>query len=352
MRARQLDVDRRVARPSCGVGSRPALTADLVAHRDRVVATLVVDRPPHLVLGELCDADRVDALAEHLAARYDIAVDRVVLLDEDVYRVDGPGWVARLFPPGTDDAVAATADLLRRLASTKFPAERLAHDQPVSVCGGRPVLVTEFVEGRQAPGTPRMFAALGAWLGGLHARPGEGLAPGGGWHHLVPQGTPRDEIAAALALLTDADGDPAARQTLLDELRGLDDCADLPHAIVHPDFVPVNVILRPERGLVVVDWAGSGRGPRLWSLGFLLWAAGARDLALVDAVVSRYREHTQLTADEIDRLPGAIRARPLTIDCWSVAHSRLGGADAVQRLDRREELTEAIADRTRRALGT
>jgi hypothetical protein len=59
----------------------------------------------------------------------------------------------------------------------------------------------------------------------------------------------------------------------------------------------------------------------------------------------------QLTPDELDRLPGAIRARPLTLDCWSVAHGRLGGAAAVQRLGRREELAEAIAVRARRAVG-
>jgi hypothetical protein len=63
------------------------------------------------------------------------------------------------------------------------------------------------------------------------------------------------------------------------------------------------------------DWAGSRRGPQPWSLGFLLWAAGARDLALAEALLSRYREHVQLTPDELDRLPGAIRARPPTLDC-------------------------------------
>jgi Ser/Thr protein kinase RdoA (MazF antagonist) len=247
----------------------------------------------------------VDGLARHLAERYDVTVARLVRLDQDVYRVEGPGWVARWFPPGAGNAAEATADLLSRLAPTKFPAERLAREDPVSVHDGRSVLVTEFVEGRRAPATPRMYAVLGGCLGGLHERQGESLPPGGGWHHLVPQGTPRDEIAAAVTLLETADADPAAQQTLLAELGLLDDCADLPHAIVHPDLVPTNVILRPERGMVVID-----RGPRLWSLGFLLWAAGARDLSLVDAVLSRYREHVRLTADELDRLPGAILARP------------------------------------------
>jgi Ser/Thr protein kinase RdoA (MazF antagonist) len=214
----------------------------------------------------------------------------------------------------------------------------------------RPVLLTEFVAGPRAPGTPRMFAVLGGLLGALHARSGHGVAAGGAWHRLVPQGTPREEIAAARALLERAEGDPAARQTLDSELSRLDDCSGLPHGVVHPDFVPANVIRSPERGPVVVDWAGSGRGPRLWSLGFLLWAAGARGLDLVDAVLSRYRRHVELTAAELHRLPDAIRARPLTIDCWSAANGRLDWADAVQRVDRTAERAEQIARRVRRSL--
>ena len=289
----------------------------------------------------------MDVLADHLAACYDVAVERVVALDQDVYRVVGPGWVARLFPSDSHDAVAATADLLRRLAPTKIPAELLAGREPVSVRGGRPVLITEFVEGKRAPGTPRMFAALGAWLGGLHKQPGKDLPRGGGWHHLVAQGSPGEEIAAASALLKAADTDSAARKTLVAELNDLDDCADLPHGLVHPDFVPANTILRPEHGMVVIDWAGSGRGPRLWSLGFLLWAAASCDLALVETVLSRYRRHVQFSAAELDRLPDAIRGRPLTIDCWSVAHDRLTGFEAVQRLDQRAELVEQAAARAR-----
>lgn len=290
-----------------------------------------------------------EALAQHLTRHYGVTVEGVTALDEDVFRVDGPSWVARRFPPGSEDAVASTAHLLRRLADTPFPAERLAHAEPVSLFEDRPVLVTEFVAGRRAPATPRMYTALGALLGALHARPGESLPAGGGWHHLVPQGSPRDEIDAARALLASAEGDPAARQTLDLELADLDDCADLPHGIVHPDFDPVNVIRSPD-GAVVVDWAGSGRGPRLWSLGFTLWGAGFRGIELVDAVLAGYRRHVELTPDELDRLPDAVRARALTLDCWAVAHGRLEWAHAVQRLDRAQDRAEQIAGRVRDVL--
>jgi Ser/Thr protein kinase RdoA (MazF antagonist) len=292
----------------------------------------------------------MDALARHLTERYGVAVDGMVRLDADVFRVDGPGWLARCFPPGSGPAVAAVAGLLRRLAATAFPAERLAHAEPITVCEDRPVLLTEFVAGPRVPATPRMFAVLGGLLGALHARSGRNLPAGGGWHHLVAQGTPAEEIAAVRSLLERAEGDPAARQSLLYEVDGLDDCADLPHGLVHPDFVPANVIRSADRGPVIIDWAGSGRGPRLWSLGYLLWTAGARDLALVDAALSRYRRRIELTAEELDRLPDAIRARPLTMDCWSAAHGRLDWADAVRRIDLTQECAERIAHRVRQQL--
>lgn len=47
-------------------------------------------------------------------------------------------------------------------------------------------------------------------------------------------------------------------------------------------FVPANALDTGD-GVTIVDWTGAGRGPRLWSLGFLLFAAGARSPKAVDA---------------------------------------------------------------------
>ena len=214
----------------------------------------------------------------------------------------------------------------------------------MSELAGQGVLVTGFVPGPQTSGG-RGFAYLGALLGRLHARQATGMRPGGGWHHLVSQGTPNDEIDAALALLDAAGGAPQLSATVAD----LDDCADLPHAFVHPDFVPANAIDNADGGVTIVDWAGAGYGPRLWSLGFLLFVAGARSPKLVDVVVSRYRRHVQLTPDELDRLPDAIRARPLLIDCWSVAMGRKPAREAVARLGTLSALAKHIAEQTRTA---
>jgi hypothetical protein len=102
-------------------------------------------------------------------------------------------------------------------------------------------------------------------------------------------------------------------------------------------------------GDAAVDWTGAGRGPRLWSLGFLLFAAGARSPKLVDVVISRYRRHVELSPDEMDRLPDAIRARPLLIDCWSVGVGRKPARQVAAGLVPLARLAERIADQARRA---
>jgi thiamine kinase-like enzyme len=161
-------------------------------------------------------------------------------------------------------------------------------------------------------------------------------------------------VAAARQLLAAARPRAGARdlklyERLRGEIESTDDCHDLPHAFVHPDFVPANAIPTPDERLVIVDWAGAGRGPRLWSLGFLLWASGARSLRLVDVVVSRYRRHISLEPEELTRLAGAIRSRPLMLECWAFCHGRRELADAVERVSSANELAEVIAAQARRA---
>ena len=281
-------------------------------------------------------------LADHLAARHGITLTGLTELDPGVFRVeraDGEPWVARVFPAARPLVeVEGDAAILRGLERAGFPAERCATETPVSELDGQGVLVTAFVPGAPASGA-RAFAYLGALLGRLHAHPGDGLRPGGAWHHLVSQGGPSEEIEAALALLDEVGGAPE----LAGAVAELDDCADLPHAFVHPDFVPANAIDGADGGVTIVDWTGAGRGPRLWSLGFLLFAAGTRSPKLVDTVVSRYRKKTRLTPDELDRLPGAIRARPLLIDCWSVAMGRKPARQVVDGLARQTVIAARIA---------
>ena len=298
-------------------------------------------------------------LLAHLASTYGVAVTGLSALDAGVFRVaraDGPSWVARVFPESRPpEGAAGDAAILRALERAGFPAERCATDEPVSALEGRSVLVTEFVPSGPALRPGRTDALLGALLGRLHAHPAPGVRAGGAWHHLSFTGTPRAEVAAARELLERAQSVVGLRELslyheLCDAVERTDDCEDLPHGFVHADFVGPNAIPTADGMLVIVDWAGSGWGPRLWSRGFLRWAAGRRSPKLVDVVAGRYRLHVTLEPAELDRLAGAIRARPVMLECWSFAAGRRELADALARVEEAQRLASVIAEQARRAL--
>ena len=302
-------------------------------------------------------------LRSHLAATYAIQVETMTELDVGVWRVgraDGPDWVARWFPARRPaEAAAGDAEILRYLAEQDFPAERGAVAEPVSVLDGRAVLVTEWAdpvprqERRAAIRAEGGLGRLGALLGRLHALPpgaGALARPGGAWHHLA-DGRPAAEIAAASRMLADAepvilDEQRPAYQELCAEVRELDQGDGLPEALTHPDFVLANVVATRD-GMVLVDWAAAGRGPRLWSLAYLLYAEGAKDQRRADLVLAGYRRHVTLTSEELDRLPGIIRARPLIFAAWAVCTGRKTPAEALTAATETKSLAEALAARAR-----
>jgi Ser/Thr protein kinase RdoA (MazF antagonist) len=273
----------------------------------------------------------IATLAPHLNATYDIEVAAMTELDLGVIRVDrhdGPSWVARVFPLSRSlDDVRRDAIVLEQLEQGGFPAERNAASEPVSTHEGQAVLVTTFLAGERPRPGGRTFAYLGALLGALHAREGLNLSPGGGWHHVVSSGTPGDEVRALQTMLADyaptvAAADRASLKALSKAVSEIDTCDDLPHCFVHPDMVPLNAVELDDGSIAIVDWANAGRGPRLWSIGMALFAAGVRDARLVEKFVSRYVKWSSLEPEELERLDAAIRARPLTIHAWEVVHGR------------------------------
>jgi thiamine kinase-like enzyme len=120
---------------------------------------------------------------------------------------------------------------------------------------------------------------------------------------------------------------------------------------VHPDFVPPNAITTPDDHRVIVDWAGAGRGPRLWSLALLLWAGGMRDPRLVDVAMSRYAKHVTLNAAELGRLESVIAARPLTMDIWSFAHGRRDLPAILANLNANRAMAPRIAEQAQLLAG-
>lgn len=277
------------------------------------------------VIREVYHRPGADALPAHLEDHYGIRVTGTARLTEGVFRVDhdaGPPWVARIMLASRP--VSRTEDdagVLRFLQRHNFPAERCAHPSPVTELDGRAVLVTGYLPGKRPSGSPAVWRKLGGLLGRLHtlpAGPGPAQRRAGALHHLPRyEGGPEEDLAAAAALLADLDGrvPPEHRQLyeLITELlpEG-DDATGLPEAFVHPDPVRNNVVVTPG-GPVLLDWTGAGTGPRLASLAGLLHSAGPRH---APETLAGYREHVELTADELSRLEGVLWIRILWLSAW------------------------------------
>ncbi len=305
-----------------------------------------------------------EALRTHLVERYGFHAHTLFTFDQDVVllrRDDGPNWVARVFPPRRRlAAVQGEAAILRWLEARDYPAERCADPEPVSRLGEETVLVTEAVAA--VPRTQRRAAikdaggirGLGALLAKLHTLPaaerdGALSRPGGAWHHMA-DGDPAAELAVARDWLDQAQEQAATRDLvhfgrLGEALDAADACTGLPEALIHPDFVLANVVASPEPGMVLVDWAGAGRGPRLWSLAFLLWAEGAKDLRRVDLAFSGYRRQVQLEDAELERLEATIPARALVFDIWRLHHHAGSAGGAAANAAKTRDLARLIAAR-------
>jgi Ser/Thr protein kinase RdoA (MazF antagonist) len=304
---------------------------------------------------------QADRLRSHLAERYGIDVAAMTSLDVGVWHVacaKGPDWVARWFPARRPaSAVTGDAEILRYLASHEFPAERCATGEPVSELDGRAVLVTEWAapvprqQRREAIRDAGGLRELGALLGRLHNLPpatGAVSRPGGAWHHLA-DGLPSAEKAEASRLLTDSahlfpGSERAAYETLCARIDALDTAEGLPEALIHPDFVLANVVATPG-GMVLADWAGAGRGPRIWSLAFLLYAEAAKDPRRAGLVLAGYREHVRLEDEELTRLAAVTCARPLVLSAWSVCTGRITPTEAVAQAAEVKTLAELIGKR-------
>lgn len=313
------------------------------------------------------ERSKLGSLASHLADVHGVEATETNVLDAGVLHValaGGRNWVARVFPTDRPvDQAHGDAAILRFLAEIGYPAERLAAEEPVSLLDGQAVLVTTFI-----PGVPREqrraairaaggLTTLGSLLGRLHALPAKSTPldrAGGAWHHLA-DGSPRDEISALRRLVdelarTVEKGQVAPLEQLSRQVDGLDDGSGLPEAFVHPDFVLANVIARPDGSLALVDWAGAGSAPRMWSLAFTLWSVGMNgDLTRVDRTIAGYRRHITPTSAELDRLEGLIRVRPTVFAAWSAATRRARLSDAVKESELAHRVAETIAERVHAA---
>ena len=278
-----------------------------------------------------------ERLLAHLRDRYGIdpvAATRLSVHKTYVFRIDrsdGDPWVARAFPPARPrTGVEGDAAILRFLERQDYPAERLAVDDAVSDFDGSAVLVTRFVEGGQLPDGAEKFAMMGDLLGRLHALPNDDSVsrPGGAsGEDPSREGTPRQDLLAALAFLDSVDTKVAAAdrkrfEGLRDQVRSADDGHGLPEGLLHGNLLhaPDHAVLS-EHGPVAINWKASGRGPRLADFAYLIWGTGLWDprrpnQECIDAAVNAYRRHVEPTDDELDRLEAVMYIRTLYLVCF------------------------------------
>jgi Ser/Thr protein kinase RdoA (MazF antagonist) len=310
-------------------------------------------------------ADSKEVVSQHLSIRYNTTVSQIRELDQNVYRVDrikDSSWVVRAFSPIYPLSVLSEhVEILRFLEQQNFPAERLVDPEPISTTStGCHILVTYFVEGRRPRKGEHLFPRLGHLLGKLHklSIPDSSAMArkGGAWHHISHSGGPNEELEAALNLLSNTKSRISdSKLHLYEELRSsllkVGDLSDLPQRFTHPDIVPSNAIISSIDGsLAIVDWMGSGTGPRVASLGYLLWAAGSRSMAAVNGVIAGYTKLVYLEKAEVEKLESAIFFRPLVLRCWEFCTERRSLEDAVEGLEPMQKLVLEIAGATRQAL--
>jgi Ser/Thr protein kinase RdoA (MazF antagonist) len=301
-----------------------ALT-DLEGLDDRMIHEPSAD---HL-LAHIRDHYRIDAVA---ATK--VSIHKTYLFRID--RADGDPWIARAFPPARPKSgVEGDAAILRFLEQQDFPAERLAVDDAVSDFGGSTVLVTRFVPNKPFPEVSEKLGMMGDLLGRLHALPpDESVSRPGGASGEDPahERSPRQDLMAALAFLDAVDTKVAASERerfehLRDLVLAADDGDGLPEALLHGNLLhnPDHALLT-DHGPVGINWTSAGRGPRLADFAWLMWGTW-RDPVLIDAAVSGYRRHIELTDEEFDRFEGVMYLRPLFLAGFIIRRNILEGQD-------------------------
>jgi Ser/Thr protein kinase RdoA (MazF antagonist) len=287
-------------------------------------------------LGRISD-DEIQALISKLRVflekRYQLKISRLERLDRGVLFLEANGdvkWIVRVFSENRPiERVDGDAEILRFLELNDFPAERCATKDPVSSPGRWGVLVSEYIDGKEVDANLTNLRKLGSSLGVLNSIPlgnGAETRDAGSLHHYSRvDGLPRNEIDAANLWLKEVSDKVSIKiedvfESLREQIAGVDDCEGLPCTLIHPDPVLKNVIETTKEELKWIDWTGAGKGPRLYSLAILLWSGALRPSGWsaenVDAVVSGYREHVDLTKDEIERLPDIMKIRQIIFACW------------------------------------
>jgi Ser/Thr protein kinase RdoA (MazF antagonist) len=172
-------------------------------------------------------------------------------------------------------------------------------------------------------------------LGRLHALPFDESAsrPGGSsGEDPSREGRPRQDLLAALSFLDSVETKVSAAERerfehLRDQVRSADDGDGLPEGLLHGNLLhaPDHAVMS-DQGAVVINWKASGRGPRMADLAYLIWGTWL-DEDCIKAAVNAYRQHVDVTDEELDRLEAMMFIRPAYLACFGFRRNFLMGWD-------------------------
>jgi Ser/Thr protein kinase RdoA (MazF antagonist) len=225
-------------------------------------------------------------LGRHLEETYGLKVTWMTPLEpwapDGVQRVDlegGDSWVARSHGPARPvAAVHGDAEILRFLERHDFPAERLAHPEPVSTYDSVSVIVTKLLPGEncRSDSSRATINGIGRLLGRLHTLPAtEGAVsrPAGGWHHLSGRG-PRVQSMGTLGWV----GHPSLIDAFVAGYRE--------HSALEPEELDRLDRALVAHGLILQAWGVAFRGAMPSAI--LQWLAAERKTT--ELVVERARQ--------------------------------------------------------------
>ena len=312
----------------------------------------------------------LEFLVELVAEHYDVQAVSFHRFHSDegkhIYRVELANQsycVLRLIEGEERTNLIDLARLLLFFESVNYPAERIIatkQHMPVGSTGAWHCVMTTFLVGVPLPYTPLTFSLLGATLGQLHALtllltytppPASMLIAG-------ERAYAEQQLGAVASLVPRRS--IAQYELLQTALSSLDPVVDVPATLIHNDCHPGNALLTASGQVTLLDWEGSGMGPAILDIGFLLSNCDGKapweplesssiplNEANMRAVVEGYSQHHVLTAKELAYLPDAIRFRSLIFGTCSFAASiaQHETAEFSQWWWRRYCMAEEIADK-------
>jgi Ser/Thr protein kinase RdoA (MazF antagonist) len=102
--------------------------------------------------------------------------------------------------------------------------------------------------------------------------------------------------------------------------------------------------------MVLGDWTGAGRGPRVWPLAFLLYAEAAKNPPRARLVAEGYRRRVTLEPEEIGRIQALMPVRATVPAAWAFCLGRASAEHAARAAANARAVADAVGQLAASAL--